>query len=190
VRETVTFDELRALAEDWEEQYETVKEESRIEAIYSHATPRQLLDMWATGKDISGSVLTQDQFSSLVENMFRTFGSPPDEQCGSRAEPLTPKEQAAAAKADELAAISDTALLTRKDTARLLGISTDSLDRYARGCEPIGGVVLHPVRPTQRSVRYKAVEVKAVRAGLDEQSRRDLEAKLADRKRYELSRRP
>jgi hypothetical protein len=102
--------------------------------------------------------------------------------------PLTPKQEVKVAKAIELASIPDSDMLTREQTARLLGISIASLDRYARRCDPIGGVVLQPANVGERAVRYKAIDVKAVRAGFDEKARRWKEAKLADKERYGLKR--
>jgi hypothetical protein len=62
------------------------------------------------------------------------------------------------------------------------------LDRYVGHCNPLGGVVLQPVKVGERAVRYKAIDVKAVRAGLDEVARRWTDAKLADSEQYSLKR--
>jgi len=183
------MEQLRKRVEAWRAQYASHQATAQIEAIFRDFTPDQLLDIWGSGRDRAGNMLSADQLGSLVENVLRVFGELPTEGIGTTARPLTPREQVTAARANELDAIPDAALLTRVQSAQLLGISVASLDRYARRCEPIGGVLLEPIRVGERGVRYKATNVKAVRVGLDALARRQREARLADRDHYSPPRR-
>ena len=185
--------DMAAQAERWQAEYEHHARDTHIESLLADYSPTELLDAWGAGNDRDGVSLTQEQFESLCENLLRVFGAVPDGDAGLEAlpaPPLTPRQADRLARDNELASINDDDLLTRQDTARLIGISIESLDRYVRKCEALGGVLLQPLRPTERAVRYRAVDVKAVRAGLLASSRLAMERRQVEATRYAVPHRP
>ena len=184
---------MRAQAERWQAEHDHHAHDTHIESLLADYSPAELLDAWGTGNGRDGLDLTQEQFESLCENLLRVFGTVPDGEAGLEAPPapgLTPRQADRQARDNELSAINDDDLLTRKDTARLIGISLESLDRYVRKCEALGGVVLQPLRATERNVRYRACDVKAVRAGLLASSRLAMEHRQLEATRYASPRLP
>lgn len=153
------------IEQEWEDGWQERQWQDRMEAICGGYSPSELVAAWATGRDRSGALLTGDGFKSLCEAFLKAFGHIPDDDVGTQ-QHITARELASAAKDDELSTIPDHDLLDRATTARLLGISVASLDRYVRRCEPLGGIAIEPVRIGERGVRYRVTDVKAVRAGL------------------------
>jgi prophage regulatory protein len=145
----ISIAEARALANQWEAQYEDHLRTSALATHFEDATPSEVIRMWESGRNERGQKLTQFEFTALVERWLELFNAYPP------FEPDAIPDVVAVAEAEKPEPQDDT-MLSPRDVARLAGISTRTIDRMVRR-----GTFPKPMRLSPRRIGWPAHEVKA-----------------------------
>ena len=111
----------KALAEAWASQERDAKRDADFCAHFNDASPHYLIEMWQSGKNPQGRVLSQFETQALAEAWCCVFGElPPD--CSEDGEPDPPPEPEPELPADDT-------MLSAKDVVRLTGVSLATMKR-------------------------------------------------------------
>src|SRR5262245_13252677 len=88
---TITIAEAKQLAADWEAQYDQHQRDAAIGARFKDATPRQVIQMWESGKNEADRKLTHFEFCALMERWCELFSalSPDDDAAIPELDPST-----------------------------------------------------------------------------------------------------
>ena len=111
-----------------------------------NATPHQLIDMWESGKNLQGRMLSPFETQALAEAWCGVFGELPP-GCSEDGEPDPPEPEA------ELPA--DGTMLKAKDVVRITGVSLATLKRKV-----LSGDFPTPMRLSPRRIGWPARDVR------------------------------
>ena len=77
---SMSIAEAKALAADWQAQYQDHLRTAAIDNRFKDASPSEVIRMWESGRNERGQKLSQFEFTALVERWLELFGAlPPSE---------------------------------------------------------------------------------------------------------------
>ncbi|HEU4380529.1 MAG TPA: AlpA family phage regulatory protein [Hyphomicrobiaceae bacterium] len=150
--------EAKALAIEWEADWERHCFESAVDDHFRDASGSQLVSMWESRTNEKGQALTNFEFQALCSAWLQVFGClPPDSDAAdaSTAEMLaTPQEPQPA----------DDTMVSPTEAARMAGVSLSTIKRMV-----LDDRFPKPMRLSPRRIGWPAREVKAWLRQLDDQ---------------------
>ena len=151
----IAIEQAKALATQWEAQYEEHLRTAAIGSRFKDATPSRVIHMWETCRNERGQRLSQGEVAALVERWLELFGAypPGDTEPGDTARPREPEPQ-------------DDDMLNMPDVVRLTGLSLSTIKRMVNDGRFPKAMHLSP-----RRIGWPAREVKAWINRLDDQRR-------------------
>jgi prophage regulatory protein len=154
---TVSIADAKALAAEWEAQYEEHQHTASIADRFKDATPPEVIRMWQSGRNERGHKLTQFEFTALIERWCELFRALPpngdDAIPDVAATPVEPEPE-------------DDAMLQKKEVARIAGVSSSTIDRMVKD-----GSFPKPMHLSRRRIGWPSREVKEWLNRLDDQRR-------------------
>lgn len=155
----ITLDDAKALAKQWEAQYDQHQRDAAVSARFSQTSASEVIKMWETGKNEHGRNLSQFEFAGLVERWCELFGAlPPDDDA--------PEPNGTATLPPSEPEHDDDTMLRMVEVVRLTGISDSTIKRMV-----IDGRFPKPMRLSPRRIGWQAREVKVWIRQLDDQRR-------------------
>ena len=158
----IAIEQAKALATQWEAQYEEHLRNAAIASRFADATPSEVIHMWETGRKQRGQKLSKGEFAALVERWLELFGAYPpsaDDNGNDNAPGDTASEP-------ELSAPEDDTMLSPRDVERVTGLSKSTIKRRVAD-----GTFPKPMRLSTRRKGWPAREVKVWINRLDDQRR-------------------
>jgi predicted DNA-binding transcriptional regulator AlpA len=151
----IAIEQAKALATQWEAQYEDHLRTTAIASRFKDATPSQVIHMWETCRNERGQKLSQGEVTALVERWLDLFGMypPGDTEPGDTAQSREPEPQ-------------DDDMLRPRDVVRLTGLSLSTIKRMVND-----GRFPKPMHLSPRRIGWPAGEVKDWINRLDDQRR-------------------
>jgi predicted DNA-binding transcriptional regulator AlpA len=151
----IAIEQAKALATQWEAQYEEHLRTAAIASRFKDATPSQVIHMWETCRNERGQRLSRSEVTALVERWLELFGAypPGDTEPGDTAQPTEPEPQ-------------DDDILSPRDVVRLTGLSLSTIKRMVND-----GRFHKPMHLSPRRIGWPAREVKGWLKRLDDQRR-------------------
>ena len=145
----LSFEEARATVARREELDAWQTEQAAIPTYYERLASSALLDMFESARNERGTPLTSFEWEALACQLYERFGAIPE----------PPIKADAKAKHSEL---DDDVMLDIKQVARLVGLSTRTIDRKTHSGGPHHDPAFpKPVQVSERRIRWRASEVNA-----------------------------
>jgi prophage regulatory protein len=158
---TISVEQARALASQWEAQYDDHLRTSAIASRFRDATPSEVVRMWESCRNERGQKLTQIEVAALVERWLELFGRYPladngndDDEAGNTAR-----------QNQEPTPVDDT-MLDMRDVVRMTGLSESTIKRMFND-----GRFPKPLHLSPRRIGWPARQVKDWLRTLQDQSR-------------------
>jgi prophage regulatory protein len=153
----ITIEQAKALAAQWEAQYEAYLRSSAISTRFEDTTPSEVIRMWETCRNERGQRLTQFELEALVERWVGLFGAyPPSEDSAVPSGSTVPQPEEPEPQDDDM--------LSPRDVVRLTGLSKSTIKRMFND-----GRFPKPMHLSPRRIGWPAREVKAWLHRLDDQ---------------------
>lgn len=154
---SISIADAKALAGQWEAEYEDHQRTVAIADRFKHATPSEVIAMYESGRNERGQKLSQSEFVALVERWLGLFGAYPPSGDDVAA------DETAATQPEEPGPRDDD-MLSPRDVVRLAGVSLRTLKRMVDD-----GRFPKPMHLSPRRIGWPAREVKAWLKDLDDQ---------------------
>ena len=148
------LEKAKALADAWASQERDAQRDADLCSYFKGVTPHGLIELWKSGKNRQGRVLSQFETQALAEAWCRVFGELPP-GCAEDGEPDPLPEPEAELPPDDT-------MLRTKEVLRLIGVSELSLKRMV-----LDGRFPKPMRLSPRRIGWLARDVRAFIDGLD-----------------------
>ena len=156
----ISVEQARALASQWEAQYEEHLRTSAISNRFRGATPSEVIRMWESCRNERGQKLTQVEVVALVERWLEQFGAYPPADNGND------NEAGDTARQNQEATPVDDTMLDMREVVRMTGLSESTIKRMFND-----GRFPKPLHLSPRRIGWPARQVKDWLRTLQDQSR-------------------